>query len=64
MPKEPLSELEQRNDFIRRHIGPGEEQIAEMLDALGLSSLDALIEKTVPKSITTDEVLDIGDDKT
>jgi len=64
MPKAPLSELEQRNDFIRRHIGPGEEQIAEMLNALGLSSLDALIAKTVPESITTDKALDIGGDQT
>ena len=49
-----LSDLEQRDDFIRRHIGPGKEQITEMLDALGLDSLDALIEKTVPESIITD----------
>jgi glycine dehydrogenase len=37
-----LIELEMRSDFVRRHIGPGEEQIAEMLSALGLESLDEL----------------------
>ena len=64
MPTSKLSDLEQRDDFIRRHIGPGDEQIAEMLDTLGLSSLDALIEKTVPASIITEHSLEIGGDKT
>ena len=49
--RRPLSELEQTTDFQRRHIGPGEAEIAAMLDALGLSSLDALIERTVPAAI-------------
>ena len=30
--------------FARRHIGPGEGEIAEMLDALGYGSLDDLID--------------------
>jgi len=55
-----LSELEHRDDFIRRHIGPGEPQIRDMLDGLGLDTLDALIDKTVPSSIRTDEPLKIG----
>jgi glycine dehydrogenase len=44
-----------RGDFIRRHIGPGEPQIAEMLDHLGLKSLDDLIDKAVPKIIRSDD---------
>lgn len=64
MPASALSDLEQRDDFIRRHIGPGDRQIAEMLDTLGLSSLDALIEKTVPENIVTGHSLEIGGDKT
>ncbi len=59
-----LSELEQRDDFIRRHIGPGETQINDMLGELGLSSLDALIDKTVPASIRTDAPLKIGKNMT
>jgi len=55
-----LEELEMRGDFIRRHIGPGEEQIAEMLSALGLDSLDALIDKAVPPAIISDEPLDMA----
>ncbi|MAF96264.1 MAG: glycine dehydrogenase (aminomethyl-transferring) [Rhodospirillaceae bacterium] len=64
MPASTLSDLEQRDDFIRRHIGPGDRQIAEMLDTLGLSSLDALIEKTVPENIITGHSLEIGGVKT
>jgi len=59
-----LGYLEQRDEFIRRHIGPGDEQIADMMGALGLKSLDDLIGKAVPKSIITDTPLDIGTDKT
>ena len=64
MSRDPLDVLEQRDDFIRRHIGPGDEQIADMLDALGLQSLEDLVTKAVPKSIVTDTPLDIGTNKT
>ena len=64
MPASTLSDLEQRDDFIRRHIGPGEAQIAAMLETLGLPSLDALIAKTVPENIITGHTLEIGGDKT
>ena len=37
--------------FARRHIGPGDAEIDRMLETLGLQSLDALIEETVPGSI-------------
>ncbi len=47
----PLSELEQKADFVRRHIGPGKEDTAAMLKALGVPSLDALVERAVPDSI-------------
>ncbi|MEM7172574.1 MAG: aminomethyl-transferring glycine dehydrogenase [Pseudomonadota bacterium] len=58
-----LDELKMRGDFVRRHIGPGEEQIDEMLGALGLSSLDELIEKTVPADIVSKEPLAVDDAK-
>jgi len=48
-------------DFAnRRHIGPSPEEIGEMLAVLGVSSLDALIDETVPKDIRLDEALDFG----
>ena len=37
--------------FTRRHIGPSRIQINEMLEDLGLSSLEELIDKTVPDDI-------------
>src|SRR5918996_1416708 len=55
----PLAALEMRGDFVRRHIGPGEPQIAEMLEVVGGSSLDDLIEKATPASIRTDRPLDL-----
>ena len=54
-----LEELKMRGDFVRRHIGPGEEQIAEMLDALGLGSLDELIDNAVPETIRTERPLNL-----
>ncbi len=38
-------------EFVRRHIGPGETAVAAMLKALGLDSLDALIDKAMPAVI-------------
>jgi glycine dehydrogenase len=37
--------------FAPRHIGPGPDETRQMLDALGLPSLDALVDETVPASI-------------
>jgi len=47
----PLSEVVCANEFISRHLGPDQHDIALMLDALGLRDLDELIGKTVPESI-------------
>ena len=54
-----LMELEMRGDFVRRHIGPGEKQIAEILAVLELESLEDLIEKAVPSSIVSETPLDL-----
>ena len=48
-------------DFAnRRHIGPSPSEMEEMLRVVGASSLDALIDETVPKSIRQKEPLDFG----
>ncbi len=59
-----LQDLEQRNDFIRRHIGPGEGDIAAMLRTVGASSLDDLIAKTVPAAILEKSAPVTGDSMT
>jgi glycine dehydrogenase len=53
------SSLEHPADFVRRHVGPGEAEIAEMLDALGLESLDALVGDAVPGAIRRTRRLDL-----
>ena len=47
----PLTALEAHDDFVGRHIGPGERDIQLMLDTVGSASLDALIDETMPDSI-------------
>jgi len=46
-----LCELEHRDEFIARHIGPAPAEQAAMLAVLGVASLDELIAQTVPASI-------------
>jgi glycine dehydrogenase len=48
-------------DFAnRRHIGPSPAEMDEMFATLGVDSLEALIDETVPKSIRQAEPLDFG----
>ncbi len=56
-----LSVLENHDAFIGRHIGPDADQRQAMLKALGVSSLDELMEKTVPAGIRKNDALDLGD---
>jgi len=39
------------DNFVNRHIGPGKEEIEKMLKFIGVNSIDALIDETVPSSI-------------
>jgi glycine dehydrogenase len=59
-----LEQLEQTQDFIRRHIGPSPAQVSDMLSALGVSSVEELIDQTVPASIRLEEGLTIGESRT
>jgi glycine dehydrogenase len=43
--------------FVNRHIGPNEDDVKEMLQAIGVSSLDELINETVPENIRLKEEL-------
>ncbi|KAM7330081.1 glycine dehydrogenase (decarboxylating), mitochondrial [Alexandromys fortis] len=53
--------LPRHDDFAQRHIGPGDKDRREMLQALGLASIDELIEKTVPASIRLNRPLKMED---
>ena len=43
--------------FVTRHVGPRNQDVEKMLKAIGVSSLDELIDQTVPKSIRLKEPL-------
>ncbi len=45
--------------FLRRHLGPNEGEIDEMLSQMGLDSLSQLIEETIPEDIRLQEAIDL-----
>ncbi|HXG71490.1 MAG TPA: aminomethyl-transferring glycine dehydrogenase [Gemmatimonadaceae bacterium] len=45
--------------FVPRHVGPDESDVAEMLKTVGYSSLDALIDATIPEGIRFRRGLDL-----
>ncbi|HET6952947.1 MAG TPA: aminomethyl-transferring glycine dehydrogenase, partial [Acidimicrobiales bacterium] len=47
--------------FADRHIGPSDADVETMLAALGLSSLDELLDQAVPPSIRDDKPLELDD---
>ncbi len=48
------------DQFVSRHIGPRDHDIDTMLKKVGASSIDDLIEQTVPSSIRLERPLNIG----
>ena len=55
----PLEELENRSEFVARHIGIGEEDERRMLSVIGLASRQALIDAVVPRSIARTRAMDL-----
>jgi glycine dehydrogenase len=55
--------LRHTDTFVRRHVGPDEAEVRQMLDALGYDSLDALIDATVPESIRLRRPLALGPER-
>ena len=49
--------LQSREKFENRHHGKSEQELSEMLQTLGVSTLDELIDQTVPAGIRMDEPL-------
>ncbi|MDP2344426.1 MAG: aminomethyl-transferring glycine dehydrogenase [Deltaproteobacteria bacterium] len=50
---------DQHDDFSARHLGPRPSDLQAMLDVVGVPSLDALIDETVPKGIRLNRALDL-----
>lgn len=57
----PLNHLVQDDEFLARHIGPQKRDIDEMIHEIGVTSVDELIDNTVPESIRIREPLDLED---
>ena len=55
-----LELLSSQNEFIRRHIGPSDQDKKAMLKELGFSNSNELISKVVPKTILTKDVMNVG----
>ncbi|MFP4276162.1 MAG: aminomethyl-transferring glycine dehydrogenase [Wenzhouxiangella sp.] len=58
-PASPLIELQARDEFIGRHIGPDENDQALMLETIGSESLAALVDETMPDSIRQEHPLQL-----
>jgi len=51
----------QSSEFTTRHIGPNEKETKEMLKEIGISSLEELIDKTIPRDIRLQNELQVPD---
>ncbi|MCH7932774.1 MAG: aminomethyl-transferring glycine dehydrogenase [Gemmatimonadetes bacterium] len=52
-------EIESERGFAGRHIGPRPHDVRQMLESMGLRSLDELIDQTIPESIRLKNDLDL-----
>ncbi|HMY39900.1 MAG TPA: hypothetical protein PK011_11300, partial [Marinagarivorans sp.] len=53
-PAAHLASLSYSDEFIARHIGPSPSETQAMLAALGLASIEGLMEKTLPAAIRSE----------
>ncbi|MBP9064017.1 MAG: glycine dehydrogenase (aminomethyl-transferring), partial [Aquabacterium sp.] len=54
-----LAELENANEFQARHLGPWDEEQAQMLSVVGVASREALMAGVVPASIRRTAPMDL-----
>ncbi|MEP3630082.1 MAG: aminomethyl-transferring glycine dehydrogenase [Hyphomicrobiales bacterium] len=57
--RERLMDLQSGANFIPRHIGPRDDDVASMLKVVGASSLDDMIEKVIPADIRMEGSLEL-----
>lgn len=48
-----------QDSFISRHVGPSADQLTEMLETIGVKSVDELIDQVVPATIRLKQPLDL-----
>ncbi|HEX6558023.1 MAG TPA: hypothetical protein VF021_01130, partial [Longimicrobiales bacterium] len=53
------SGLDYTDRFIRRHIGPSEPAIRDMLETLGYDSLDSFIDTVIPAGIRLKQAMNL-----
>ncbi len=53
--------FEHPDNFVNRHVGPGQGEVKEMLEAIGVDSVDKLINETVPTSIRLKDDLKLSE---
>ncbi len=63
-PAKGIQKAAKGNEFASRHIGSSPDDQQKMLDFLGLSSLDELVEQTVPESIRDHNPLSLPEART
>lgn len=59
-----MTNFQNPDRFVNRHIGPDEIEINEMLEAVGASTLDQLINETIPSQIRLKKQLDLDESVT
>jgi glycine dehydrogenase len=57
--RQRLTDLQSGANFISRHIGPRDTEISDMLDTVGASSLDDLMDKVIPPNIRAKQPLNL-----
>ena len=58
-PVRSLGELIEPDEFTRRHVGPSDDDVAVMLDAIGVVSVEDLLSQTMPSTIRSDTPLEL-----
>ena len=49
----------QQNEFAKRHIGPNEKETTAMLAEIGFTTIEELIDKTIPENIRLQNELEL-----
>lgn len=57
----PKNKLMKTDSFALRHLGPRKEEIEQILETIGINSLEELIQNTIPSHIQLEEPLDLPD---